>query len=247
MRLLRLWPDDTRFDFMRFRRVSFPFSAAPVARSRSSLFLTDRPEFRHRLQGRHADGAAGEVRQGRRRTRCARPPNAFGFGEVEVQEFGNAGRHLAALPAPARRRGGAERRRAEGARRVRAPSTSSAASRRSGRASRASSCSPAPSASSSRSSPCCSISGSASSGSSRIGAIIGTLHDIVLTIGFFVITRHRVQHDLDRGDPDDRRLFAERDRRGVRPHPRTACAATRACRPRNSSTCRSTRPCRARS
>ena len=32
MRLLRIWPDGTRFDFMRFRRFSFPFSAAPVAR-----------------------------------------------------------------------------------------------------------------------------------------------------------------------------------------------------------------------
>ena len=28
MRLLRIVPDDTRFDFMRFRRISFPISAA---------------------------------------------------------------------------------------------------------------------------------------------------------------------------------------------------------------------------
>ena len=27
MRLLRIVPDDTRFDFMRFRRISFPISA----------------------------------------------------------------------------------------------------------------------------------------------------------------------------------------------------------------------------
>ncbi len=30
----------------------------------------------------------------------------------------------------------------------------------------------------------------------------------------------RVQHDLDRRDPDDHRLFAQRHRRGLRPHPR---------------------------
>jgi preprotein translocase subunit SecF len=28
VRLLRIVPDDTRFDFMRFRRISFPISAA---------------------------------------------------------------------------------------------------------------------------------------------------------------------------------------------------------------------------
>ena len=27
MRLLRLWPDESHFDFMRFRRVTFPLSA----------------------------------------------------------------------------------------------------------------------------------------------------------------------------------------------------------------------------
>ncbi|MDF2813131.1 MAG: secF [Microvirga sp.] len=27
MRLIRLWPDDSRFDFMKFRRFSFPLSA----------------------------------------------------------------------------------------------------------------------------------------------------------------------------------------------------------------------------
>jgi preprotein translocase subunit SecF len=39
VRLLRLWPDDTRFSFMRFRRVSFPFSAA-MSLLTIALFLT---------------------------------------------------------------------------------------------------------------------------------------------------------------------------------------------------------------
>ena len=39
MRLLRIWPDDTRFSFMRFRRVSFPFSAA-MSLLTVLLFLT---------------------------------------------------------------------------------------------------------------------------------------------------------------------------------------------------------------
>ena len=36
MKLLRLIPDDTKFGFMRFRRVSFPFSALSSRSSRSS-------------------------------------------------------------------------------------------------------------------------------------------------------------------------------------------------------------------
>ena len=56
--------------------------------------------------------------------------------------------------------------------------------------------------------------------SSPSAPIIGTLHDIVLTHRLLRDHAARVQHDLDRGDPDHRRLFAERDRRGVRPHAR---------------------------
>ena len=51
-----------------------------------------------------------------------------------------------------------------------------------------------------------------------VGAIIGTMHD--LSADDRLLLRHpaRVQPDFDRGDPDHRRLFAERDRGRARPH-----------------------------
>ena len=66
MRLLRIVPDDTKFDFMRFRRISFPMSALLSILAIVLLFLP-RPEFRHRLRRRHADGGAVQVRAGRSR------------------------------------------------------------------------------------------------------------------------------------------------------------------------------------
>ncbi len=53
-----------------------------------------------------------------------------------------------------------------------------------------------------------------------VGAIIATMHDLLLTVGFFFDHPARVQHHLDRGDLDHRRLFAERNSGGARPHPR---------------------------
>ena len=115
--------------------------------------------------------------------------DGFGFGEVEVQEFGTAGGVSLRFPHPARRRGGAERRRAEGARRlqrrIRIPRVETVGPRVSGE-----------------------LVQSGTIGvilsviavllylwfrferELAVGAIIGTLHDIVLTLGFFVITRH---------------------------------------------------------
>ena len=114
----------------------------------------------------------------------------FGFGDVEVQEFGNAGGVSLRFAAAARRRVGAERRRAEGARHVRQATIEFR---------RVETVGPR-------------VSGElVQSGTIgvvlsviavlfylwfrferelAVGAIIGTLHDIVLTIGFFVITRH---------------------------------------------------------
>ena len=62
--LLRIVPDDTKFDFMRFRRISFPISAL-LSILAIVLYLHPRAELRHRLQGRHADGSAEQDRHRR--------------------------------------------------------------------------------------------------------------------------------------------------------------------------------------
>lgn len=89
MRLLRIWPDDTRFSFMRFRRVSFPFSAA-MSLATIVLFLTIGLNFGIDFKG----GTLLELqaRSGQADVQAVRQTaNSFHFGEVEVQEFGNQG------------------------------------------------------------------------------------------------------------------------------------------------------------
>jgi len=51
-----------------------------------------------------------------------------------------------------------------------------------------------------------------------VGAIIGTMHDLLLTVGLLLRDPARVQSDLDRGDPDHRWLFAQRNRGRAGPH-----------------------------
>ena len=89
MRLIRLWPDGTRFDFMRIRRVTFPISAF-LSILTVALLLTVGLNFGIDFKGgtlieMHAKSGkvdVGEVR---------RTAEALGFGEVEVQEFGREG------------------------------------------------------------------------------------------------------------------------------------------------------------
>jgi preprotein translocase subunit SecF len=89
VRLIRIWPEKSHFDFMRFRRFSFPFSAL-VSVLTAVLFLTHGLNFGIdfkggtliELQAKSGNADVGRVRQS---------ANAFGFGETEVQEFGNAG------------------------------------------------------------------------------------------------------------------------------------------------------------
>ena len=69
--LLRIVPDDTKFDFMRFRRISFPISAI-LSIAAIALFFFHRSEFRHRFHRRHLDRGAVEVGSRRPRPRCAR-------------------------------------------------------------------------------------------------------------------------------------------------------------------------------
>lgn len=89
MRLLRLWPENSRFDFMRFRRYSFPLSALISIVTVVMLFtvgLNFGIDFKGgtliEMQAKSGQADVGQVRQ---------TAESFGFGEVEVQSFGNQG------------------------------------------------------------------------------------------------------------------------------------------------------------
>lgn len=89
MRLLRIVPDNTRFKIVRFRRFSYPFSAAYSVLV-VALFLTVGLNFGIDFRG----GTLIEMQAKSGKTEIARirqSANALGFGEVEVQEFGTAG------------------------------------------------------------------------------------------------------------------------------------------------------------
>ncbi len=88
MKLLRLTPENTKFGFMRFRRVSYPFSAVMSIVS-VVLFLTVGMNF-------GIDFAGGTLME--LRAKSGAPDIAglrtvgekLGLGEVEVQAFGNS-------------------------------------------------------------------------------------------------------------------------------------------------------------
>jgi preprotein translocase subunit SecF len=187
VRLLRLWPEETRFDFMRLRHFTFPLSAA-LSVAITIVFLTMGLNFGVDFQG----GTLIELasKSGRADVASVRQTaNAFGFGEVEVQEYGNQGG--VSLRFPIQPGGEA----AQGAVVERARATFSGEFN----FERVETVGPR-------------VSGElVQSGTIgvilsvlavlaylwfrferqlAVAAIIGTLHDIVLTIGFFVITRH---------------------------------------------------------
>jgi preprotein translocase subunit SecF len=86
VRLLRIVPDDTKFDFMRFRRVSFPISALL---SVIAVFLY----FNHGLNFGidFVGGTLMEVRSKADRADIAgmrATLNGLGLGEVQLQQFG---------------------------------------------------------------------------------------------------------------------------------------------------------------
>src|SRR3954447_24831475 len=187
MRLLRLWPDGTRFDFMRFRRISFPLSAL-LSIATIVVFLTMGLNFGvdfkggtlMELQAKSSQADVAKVRQ---------TANSFGFGEVEVQEFGNAGGVSLRFPVQP----GGEAAQSAVVQKTREAFGADYTF------SRVETVGPR-------------VSGElVQSGTIgvilsvlavmlylwfrferelAVGAIVGTLHDIVLTIGFFVITRH---------------------------------------------------------
>lgn len=89
MRLLRIVPDNTRFKIVRFRRFSYPFSAAYSVLV-LVLFLTVGLNFGIDFRG----GTLIEIQAKSGKPEIAsirQSANALGFGEVEVQEFGTAG------------------------------------------------------------------------------------------------------------------------------------------------------------
>ncbi|KRE12443.1 preprotein translocase subunit SecF [Bosea sp. Root483D1] len=89
MRLLRIVPDNTRFRIVHWRRLAYPFSAAYSVLV-LVLFLTVGLNFGidfrggtlMEMQSKSGKPDIAQVRQ---------TANGFGFGEVEVQEFGNSG------------------------------------------------------------------------------------------------------------------------------------------------------------
>lgn len=89
MRLLRIVPDNTRFKFIRFRRYSYPISAAYSILT-LVLFLTVGLNFGIDFKG----GTLIEMQAKTGRPDIAsvrQTAHGLGFGEAEVQEFGAAG------------------------------------------------------------------------------------------------------------------------------------------------------------
>lgn len=89
MRLLRIVPDNTRFKFVWFRRVSYPLSAA-YSILVIALFLTVGLNFGIDFKGGtliEMQSKAGTVDIAQIRQTA----NGLGFGEAEVQEFGTGG------------------------------------------------------------------------------------------------------------------------------------------------------------
>ncbi len=86
MRLLRIVPDDTKFDFMRFRRVSFPISAA-LSIVAIALYFFHGLNFGIDFKGgtlMEVQSKSGPADIAKMRTALG----ALGLGEVQLQQFG---------------------------------------------------------------------------------------------------------------------------------------------------------------
>src|SRR6476660_1333491 len=86
MRLLRIVPDDTKFDFMRFRRISFPISALASILAISLYFfhgLNFGIDFKGGLL-MEVQTKAGDADLAKMRSTLA----TLGLGEVQLQQFG---------------------------------------------------------------------------------------------------------------------------------------------------------------
>ena len=88
MRLLRIVPDNTTFDFMRFRRISFPVSAL-MSILAITLYFTHGLNFGIDFKGGtlvEVQTKAGPADLAKMRSSL----NALGLGDVQLQEFGAA-------------------------------------------------------------------------------------------------------------------------------------------------------------
>jgi preprotein translocase subunit SecF len=86
VRLLRLVPDDTKFDFMRFRRISFPLSAV-LSVMAIVIYFTIGLNFGIDFVGGtllEVQSKTGPADLSRMRTTL----NALNFGDVQLQQFG---------------------------------------------------------------------------------------------------------------------------------------------------------------
>ena len=86
MRLLRIVPDNTTFDFMRFRRISFPMSAL-MSILAITLYFTHGLNFGIDFRGGtlvEVQTKAGPADLAKMRSSL----NALGLGDVQLQEFG---------------------------------------------------------------------------------------------------------------------------------------------------------------
>jgi preprotein translocase subunit SecF len=87
VRLLRIVPDDTKFDFMRFRRISFPISAL-MSILAITLYFTHGLNFGIDFSG----GTLIEIQTKAPKADIAKMRttlNGLGLGEVHLQEFGS--------------------------------------------------------------------------------------------------------------------------------------------------------------
>ncbi len=87
MRLLRIVPDETKFDFMRFRRISFPISAL-MSILAITLYFTHGLNFGIDFSG----GTLIEIQTKAPKADIAKMRttlNGLGLGEVHLQEFGS--------------------------------------------------------------------------------------------------------------------------------------------------------------
>src|SRR5437870_3843048 len=86
LRLLRIVPDDTKFDFMRFRRISFPVSAA-LSIFAIALYFFHGLNFGIDFVGgtlMEVQSKAGPADLAKMRGTL----NGLGLGEVQLQQFG---------------------------------------------------------------------------------------------------------------------------------------------------------------
>jgi preprotein translocase subunit SecF len=89
MRLLRIVPDDTRFDFMRFRRISFPVSAL-LSILALVLYFSHGLNFGIDFKGGtliEVQAKSGAVDMGQMRGKL----EGLGLGEIQIQQFGDRG------------------------------------------------------------------------------------------------------------------------------------------------------------